>query len=54
MTLKELFTKYAFEYVSVPCIQNGKDLQEFRLSLGNDIAEKIQVIAKIDTTTALQ
>lgn len=40
--------------MSVPCILGGKDLQEFRLTLGNEIADKISVIAKIDTTEALK
>ena len=39
--LKDIFSKFPFEYVSVPCIQNGKDLQEFKLAMGTEMAGKI-------------
>jgi len=47
--LKEMYKKFPYEYVSIPCVQNGTDLQEFKLTLGNELADKIEVVSKIDT-----
>jgi pyruvate kinase len=39
--LKCIYDKFPFEYVSLPCVQDAKDLHEFRLAIGSDIAPKI-------------
>lgn len=50
--LKEYYVKHPFEYVNLPCTQTGKDLQTFRMMLGNELSS-VQIVAKIDTTEAL-
>jgi pyruvate kinase len=37
----------------IPTIQTGRDIQEVRMSLGNE-AKNIQIVAKIDTIEAVQ
>jgi hypothetical protein len=39
--LKELYKKFPYEYVSVPAVQSGTDLQEFKLALGKELAGKV-------------
>jgi len=36
--LKAIYEKYPYEYVSIPVVQEAKDLHEFRLAIGNEIA----------------
>ena len=36
--LKAIYEKFPFEYVSLPVVQESKDLHEFRLSIGSTIA----------------
>ena len=51
--LKAIYEKFPFEYVSLPVVQESKDLHEFRLSIGSNIASKIQVLAKVDNVKSL-
>jgi pyruvate kinase len=52
--LQELYKKFPFEYVSVPCVQTGTDLQGFRLALGKELADKVEIVSKIDTQDGVQ
>lgn len=51
--LKAIYEKFAFEYVSVPCVQDGKDLMEVKMALGAQLSSKLQFLAKIDNVVAL-
>jgi pyruvate kinase len=52
--LKELYKKFPYEYISIPCVQSGTNLQEFKLSLGKELADKVEVVSKIDTIDGVQ
>ena len=45
-------SRYFFDFVVVPTVITGRDLQELRLSLGNE-NRHVQLIAKIDTLDAV-
>jgi len=51
--IKESAGKYFFDYIVVPKVLSGRDIQEIRLTLGEQ-ASRIQIIARIDTLEALQ
>lgn len=51
--LKSIYEKFPYEYVSVPGVLESKDLLEVKLSLGDKIADKIQILAKIDNKVGL-
>ena len=51
--IQEVAAKHKFDYIVIPTVQTGRDIQEVKLSLGAD-AKKIQVAAKIDTIEAVQ
>ena len=51
--IKEIATKYNFDYLVLPQVQSGRDIQELRMLL-NDSLPKVQLIAKIDTLDAVQ
>lgn len=42
-----------FDYLVVPQVQAGRDIQEVKLMLGAEL-QHVQVIAKIDTVEAVQ
>lgn len=42
-----------FDYIIVPGVQTGRDVQEVRAFLGKE-GEKIHIVAKIDTVQAVQ
>jgi pyruvate kinase len=52
--LKEMYKKFPYEYISIPCVQSGTDLQEFKLALGKELAEKVEIVSKIDTIEGVQ
>jgi pyruvate kinase len=45
--------KHSFDYVTIPSVQSGRDLQEVKLLMGPE-AKNMQIIAKIDTLDAIQ
>ena len=49
----DIAIKHSFDYLTLPSVMTGRDLQEIRLNLGPD-AEHMQVIAKIDSLDAVQ
>lgn len=51
--IQEVAAKHKFDYIVIPTVQTGRDIQEVKLSLGAD-AKNIQVAAKIDTIEAVQ
>jgi pyruvate kinase len=53
LDIKEIAAKHRFDYVVIPAVQIGRDIQEVKLLLGPEAAQ-IQVIAKIDTLDAVQ
>lgn len=44
---------HQFDYIVIPCVQTGRDIQEVRQFLGKD-GEKLHIIAKIDTVQGVQ
>jgi pyruvate kinase len=52
LDLKEMASRYFFDFVVVPTVITGRDLQELRLSLGDE-NRHVQIIAKIDTLDAV-
>ena len=50
--IQEVAQKHKFDYIVLPTVQTGRDIQEVRLSLGAD-GKNIQVAAKIDTIEAV-
>jgi len=51
--IQEIAYKHKFDYLVLPTVQTGRDIQEVRLSLGTE-GKNIQVAAKIDTIEAVQ
>lgn len=51
--LQNLYEKFPFEYVSIPCVQSAKDLQEFKFNIG-ELGSKIEIVSKIDTMEGVQ
>lgn len=51
--IQEIALKHKFDYIVLPTVQTGRDIQEVRLSLGAE-GKNIQVAAKIDTIEAVQ
>jgi pyruvate kinase len=50
--IKEIAIKNKFDYIVIPTVQTGRDIQEVRLSLSTD-GKNIHVVAKIDTIEAV-
>lgn len=46
LSIREIAIKQRFDYVIVPCVQTGKDIDEVRSTLGEEGA-KIHIVAKI-------
>lgn len=44
---------HQFDYIVIPCVQTGRDIQEVRSFLGKS-GEKVHIIAKIDTVQGVQ
>lgn len=53
INIKEIAGKYKFDYLVVPQVQSGRDIQEVKLMLGAEL-EHIQVVAKIDTREGVE
>lgn len=53
LNIKEIAIKNCFDYIVVPAVQTGRDIQEIKLLLGHEAA-KIQIVAKIDSIDAVQ
>lgn len=53
MDIKDIATSHFFDFLVVPSVLAGRDIQEIKLALGAD-ASNIQVIAKIDSLDAVQ
>ena len=51
--IKEIAIKNSFDYITIPSVQTGRDIQEVRLLLGPE-AKNMQIIAKIDSLDAVQ
>lgn len=49
---REICAKNSFDYISVPNVQTGRDIQELKLLVGPE-HNHIQLIAKIDTIEAV-
>ena len=50
--LKNIAIKYRFDYVSLPHVQTGKDIEDARMALG-DAGSRIGILAQIDTSEAI-
>lgn len=50
--IKESANKYKFDYLIVPSVMSGRDLQEIKLSLSDDM-KHCRVVAKIDSIDAV-
>ncbi len=51
--IKESANKYKFDYLIVPCVMSGRDIQEIKLTLSDEM-KHCRVIAKIDSMDAVQ
>jgi len=51
--IKELVGTHKFDYIIVPKVQTGRDIQEVKLLLNNE-TQHTQIVAKIDTLEAVQ
>ena len=49
---REILAKNSFDYISIPNVQTGRDIQELKLLIGPE-HNHIQLIAKIDTIEAV-
>lgn len=52
INIKDIAVPKQFDFLSIPGIQSGREIQEARSLLGKD-AEKMRIIAKIDTLEAV-
>lgn len=50
--IQDILLKHRFDYLVVPAVQSGRDLQEVRHMLGNEGA-KVHILARIDTVEAI-
>lgn len=51
--MKEICTKYCFDFVTLPNTMSGRDIQELRALLGSE-NQHVQIMARIDTLDAVQ
>lgn len=53
LDIKEIAARYKFDYIVVPSVQTGRDVQEIKLFLQDEMPF-IKVVAKIDSLEAVQ
>lgn len=51
--IKDILIKHRFDYLVVPAVQSGRDLQELRHHLSGE-GSKVHILARIDTVEAIQ